>query len=227
MSNYRRALQLSIVFLFTGSMAACGGGGGGGGGSPNPGVTGDSGNGTDQSGPSVTITNPDAPEIDTTDLSMDLKGTSQSPNGIASVSWESDSGEAGSASGTESWSISRIPLKLGSNTITVTATDTAGQTHGDKIVINRESDGTGSVTLSWVAPTERTDGTPLQNLGGYKISYGRMSKVYDYTISIDNPGLTTYVVEGLKPGSWYFALVAYDTEGLESDFSNEARLRVQ
>lgn len=226
MMSYPRALQLSIVLFFAGSIAACSGGGGGG--SPGLDVTGDGngdsgGDGANQGGLTVTITSPDAPEIETTDDSMDLGGTAEGPNGITSVTWESDHGEKGSASGTESWTVADVPLELGANTITVTATDASGRTRSDSIVIKRESKGTASVTLSWVAPTERTDGTPLENLAGYKISYGRMSKVYDYTITIDNPGLTTYVVEELRPGNWYFAIVAYDTEGLESEPSNEAK----
>ncbi len=219
MMNYPRALQLSIVLFFAGSIAGCSGGGGGG--SAHQDVTGD-GNGADQTF-SVTITEPGAPEIETTDDSMDLGGTAESRDGVTSVSWVSDRGEQGSASGTESWTIDDVPLEVGSNTITVTATDASGRTQSDSVVIRRESKGTASVTLSWVPPTERTDGTPLENLAGYKISYGRMSKVYDYTITVDNPGLASYVVEELRPGNWYFAVAAYDTDGLESELSNEAK----
>jgi hypothetical protein len=228
MMNYPRALQFSIVFLFTASTVACSGGSGG---SAYQDVSGEGNGGSgdggaNQTGVTVTITNPGAPEIDTTDHSMDLKGSAQSQSGITAVSWETNRGSEGSANGTESWTISDIPLELGANKITVTATDASGRSQSDTIIINRESGGTGSVTLSWLPPTERTDGTPLDNLAGYKISFGRMSKVYDYTVTIDNPGLATYVVENLKPGSWYFAITAYDTEGLESEFSNEARLGV-
>ena len=40
-------------------------------------------------------------------------------------------------------------------------------------------------------------------------------------IAISNPGVSSYVVENLVPGDWYFALVALDAEGLESEYSNE------
>ena len=80
---------------------------------------------------------------------------------------------------------------------------------------------TGSTTLSWTAPTERTDGSPLTNLAGYKIYFGRMSGICDYQININNPGILTYFVEYLESGDWYFALTVYDSEGLESDRSNE------
>ena len=84
---------------------------------------------------------------------------------------------------------------------------------------------TGSATLSWAAPTTRTDSSPLTNLAGYKIYYRRMSGICEYQIDINNPGIVTYVVENLVSGDWYFTMTAYDFEGLESDRSNEV-LRV-
>lgn len=175
----------------------------------------------------VTITNPNAGAIDTTDDHMTVAGTAISEVGVSSVSWQSDQGEKGTASGTDNWQIESIPLAMGANTITVTATSAAGESSSDKIVINRESVGTGAVTLSWVAPTERTDGTPLTNLAGYKIAYGRMSGIYDYEIDVPNPGIVTYVVENLVPGDWYFTLTAYDASDLESAPSNEVARSVQ
>ncbi len=158
---------------------------------------------------------------------MTLAGIASSDIGVSSVSWKNDNGENGSASGTDNWETESIALKLGANTITVTATNPAGESRTDQIVINRESGGTGSVTLSWTAPSQRTDQTALTNLAGYRISYGRMSGIYDYEIDLSNPGIATYVVEGLVPGDWYFVLSAYDSSGLESAPSNEAVFKVR
>lgn len=177
-------------------------------------------------GLSVSITSPDATNIDTTDEDIDLAGVVASDAPIASVSWTNDTGGEGTASGTDNWQANDIPLALGNNKITITALDDAGNSSTDTIDINRESTSPGSVTLSWVAPTERADGTPLTELAGYRIHYGRMSETYDYEIDVSNPGLLTYVVENLVPGDWYFAVSAYDSEGLESDYSNEAHKKV-
>jgi len=81
---------------------------------------------------------------------------------------------------------------------------------------------TGSVTLSWVAPTVRTDGTPLTNLAGFRVYYGTASGVYPNAISVPNPGLSTYVVSNLPSGTYYFVATAYDASGAESAYSGMA-----
>jgi hypothetical protein len=78
----------------------------------------------------------------------------------------------------------------------------------------------GSATLSWNAPTTRTDGSPLTNLAGYRLRYGNSSGNYPNTITISNPGLTSYVVNNLASGTWFFVLAAYDSGGLESSNTN-------
>jgi hypothetical protein len=176
----------------------------------------------------ITVTSPaSGDDMETPDASVILEGTVESDNGIVSVSWVNDRGGQGQASGSASWKTGGIALQPGNNSVTITAEDSAGVTASHTVVINRESGGTGSVTLSWTAPTAREDGSALTNLAGYRIQYGRMSEIYDYDITIDNPGTLTYVVEGLKPGAWYFVASAYDSSGLASNFSNEVKMVVK
>ena len=78
----------------------------------------------------------------------------------------------------------------------------------------------GSATLSWQAPTTRTDGTPLTNLAGYHIRYGTASGSYPNVITIANGGVTSAVVENLPPATYYFVATAYDTTGAESSYSS-------
>ena len=160
--------------------------------------------------------------MDTTDETVTLSGTARSDMGIHRISWNNDRGPEGIADGTDAWRAEGIALLLGENKITVTAEDTAGDTESRSITVNRESGEKGSVTVTWTPPTTRADGSPLTNLAGYKIFYGRMSGVYDYEIDVEGAGISTYVVEDLVSGEWYFALAAYDSDGLESDRSNEA-----
>jgi Putative Ig domain len=78
-----------------------------------------------------------------------------------------------------------------------------------------------AVTLSWQAPTENADGTPLVDLKGYKVHYGAKSKSYSSTVQVSNPGLTTYVVQNLAAGQYYFAVTSYNSAGVESSLSPE------
>jgi hypothetical protein len=81
---------------------------------------------------------------------------------------------------------------------------------------------TGSATVSWTAPTTNTDGSALTNLASYRIRYGRVSTSLDQLASVSNPGLTSYTVENLSQGTWYFGVVAVNAAGSESDVSNVA-----
>jgi hypothetical protein len=191
--------------------------------------SGSGGSGADpfRQGPEITITTPAVGgTLETPDETVTLAGTAESSASVVSVSWTNDRGGEGEASGGESWKTEAIALEIGENTITITATDSAGGTASRAVVIVREGDGTGSVTLSWTAPTTREDGTPLTDLSGYYIRYGRMSETYDLEIKIENPGVVTYVVEPLSPGTWYFVIMAYDSNGLESNPSNEIELTI-
>jgi hypothetical protein len=75
---------------------------------------------------------------------------------------------------------------------------------------------TGSVTLNWMAPSENTDGTPLTDLAGYYLYYGRSANAMTETVRISNSGVLTYVLSNLSPGTWYFAVTAYTTADVQS-----------
>jgi hypothetical protein len=79
-----------------------------------------------------------------------------------------------------------------------------------------------SATLRWIAPTTNTDGTPLRNLAGYEIHYGNRSLEYDRVLRVPGANVTSAVIENLGPATWYFAVLAYTSDGIESDFSAEA-----
>ena len=78
-----------------------------------------------------------------------------------------------------------------------------------------------TVTLSWQPPTENTNGTSISNLSGYRIYYGESPGNYTTSIQVANPGLTTYVVENLPPGQYYFSMTSYTSSGAESGFTAE------
>jgi len=71
---------------------------------------------------------------------------------------------------------------------------------------------TGVAKLSW-DPT-------LPGAAGFKVYYGTSPRSYSTTINVGMvPG---YALSGLAPGTYYFAVTAYDAAGNESVYSNEA-----
>ena len=74
---------------------------------------------------------------------------------------------------------------------------------------------TSNITLAWDANTE-------PDIAGYKIYAGRTTGVYDAAGSPKDVGNVTSGFFTINSnGFWFFSLTAYDTEGLESGFSNE------
>lgn len=88
------------------------------------------------------------------------------------------------------------------------------------VVVNAISNG--RVTLSWMPPTENTDGSALTDLSGYKIYYGTSAAALTNSITVNTSGVSTYIVENLSPATWYFAITAVTASGEESSFSNVA-----
>ena len=82
--------------------------------------------------------------------------------------------------------------------------------------------GNGVAVVSWTRPTTNADGTPLNDLSGFKIYYGENPNQYSRVIDIPDASLTSFAVEGLPPGIYYFVTTAYDIDGAESDYSNVA-----
>jgi hypothetical protein len=86
---------------------------------------------------------------------------------------------------------------------------------------------TGSATVTWQPPTANTNGTSITNLAGYVIEYGKSASTMSTTVKVANPGLTSYVVENLAAGTYYFGVTAYNSAGQTSSVSNVASKTVK
>jgi hypothetical protein len=77
--------------------------------------------------PSLSITDPTTnPTLTLTTPFVSLAGTAADDIAVTAVTWASDRGASGTATGTTNWTIDNIPLQPGANKITVTAADAAG-----------------------------------------------------------------------------------------------------
>ena len=126
-------------------------------------------------------------------------------------SWATFSTATGQLSGTPSAS------QVGSYAnITISVSDGRATTALRSFSINVVDVSTGSASLSWTPPTENTDGTALTNLAGYRVVYGTSPSALNQTVQVANVGLTNYTIDNLSPGTYYFSVRAYASNGTES-----------
>lgn len=109
------------------------------------------------------------------------------------------------------------------NTSTSTTTGTANTTNTGTTTSTN-----GSFSLTWTAPTSRSDGTPLSlsAIDGYRIYYGTRSGSYTANRNITDGTARSASVTGLASGTYYLVMTTYDTGGLESGYSPEVVKRV-
>jgi hypothetical protein len=80
----------------------------------------------------------------------------------------------------------------------------------------------GAITLSWAPPTQNSDGSVLTDLAGYNIYFGSSQGNYPNRVGIDNPSISTYIIENLLPDTYYVVATSLNSQGVESAYSNVA-----
>ena len=106
--------------------------------------------------------------------------------------------------------------------VVISATDGSATSALPSFSIEVTQVGLGSMSLSWTAPTENSDGTQLMDLAGYNLYYGKSENNYSHRIRIDNPSIDTYLIENLLPDTYYIVATSFNAVGVESAFSNMA-----
>lgn len=79
---------------------------------------------------------------------------------------------------------------------------------------------TGAISLQWLPPSENTDGSALLDLAGINIYFGQQEGLYPNKIELNGAGVTSYVLNNLTAGDYYFVSTAVNSQGVESPFSN-------
>jgi Matrixin len=91
---------------------------------------------TDTTAPSLTIASPSSTSVSTSSATIVFSGTASDNVGVTTVTWVTNTGGSGTASGTTRWS-APIPLLVGSNTVTIRASDAAGNVGWRSVVVAR------------------------------------------------------------------------------------------
>jgi hypothetical protein len=146
----------------------------------------------------------DVPSVSDTAETNVAANTTQSATPVSSTAPTSSSTTVTSIATPAS---ATVPTTVASNNNTSTNSSTP---------TNPTSSSTGTATLDWMPPTENSDGSVLTNLAGYTVYYGTSPSNLTQSVKITNPGLSAYTMTTLPSGTWYFAVTAYSSTGIES-----------
>ncbi|MEJ2621776.1 MAG: fibronectin type III domain-containing protein [Candidatus Thiodiazotropha sp.] len=168
----------------------------------------------------ITVEALPAPTID-----LSATPTSVPKNGSVTLNWNATNADSCSASG--DWSGSKDTS--GTETISSLVDDSrfilncrnANDSASASVDVTVVASSTGTALLSWTPPTENTDGSALTDLAGYRIYYGTSPGNYSHVVTIDSPGITSYQIDNLTPGDWYFVITSFNSSNVESTRSNE------
>ena len=163
-------------------------------------------------------------------VSLTSTASTVTDNDSTTLNWTASNADSCTASGgwfgskETSGTESTVPLTQ-DTTFTLDCTGPGGS--ASQSIIVKVLSPSGVATLSWTPPTTKQDGSSLTNLAGYKVYYGISPDgtppvSYSSTIVITNPGISSYMIENLLPGTYYFVVTAFDSSGLESSNSNVA-----
>ncbi len=113
---------------------------------------------------------------------LTVKGTATDNVGVTRVAWSNDRGGSGTASGTGSWTAGSIALSQGTNTLTFTAEDAAGNRGSKTLTVTYSAPDTSVPTVSLSTPTSggsyatgtatlTVTGTATDNVGVTRVAW--------------------------------------------------------
>jgi hypothetical protein len=106
--------------------------------------------------------------------------------------------------------------------VSVTVADATHHTASQPFDITVVGAANGMARLRWEKPPTKLDGSPLDDLAGYRIAYGHDAADLDESVYLDDPEQRTYDFATLGNGVWYFEVIAVSASGLEGPPSTSA-----
>ena len=76
-------------------------------------------------------------------------------------------------------------------------------------------------------PTQNVGGTALTDISGYRVIYGTSPTSLTKSAQVPGAATTSYVVDGLSAGIYYFAVITLNSAGSASSASNIASKTIQ
>jgi len=167
--------------------------------------------------PAVAITNPTGESTFATSATpLPIGGTASDNVGVNEVTWTTDRGGSGTATGTTTWS-ARVALQVGSNVMMVTAPDAAGNTGSQTLTVAYAPPPPPAITITAPtrSPTYAATASPLA-VGGTASGVGvtRVTWTSDRGASGAATGTTTWSASvPLKSGPNLITVTVSDAAG--------------
>ncbi len=185
------------------ALSGCGGGGGG-----------------DTSSSSITQPTPPPTPGATPNVQLSASPPGVAPGDSTTLNWSSTNADTCTASGV--WSGGKA-LSGSENTGAINQDQTYQLTctgSGSASAMAMTTVTVRTASLTWDAPTQNVDGSPLTDPAGYRVYWGNAPRTYGVPAAVSDPSVTSHVI-ALSPDVYYFAVTALDVDGNESAFSNE------
>lgn len=129
------------------------------------------------------------------------------------LSWNAPGASGCTASGHPSWT----GTKAASGTLALPSITMSGSY---TLTLSCTTPGNAATTVTWIPPTQNTDGSALTNLAGYRVVYGRTAAALDQVRQVAVPAATNVALGNLASGQWFFGVIAYNANGVDADLSN-------
>ena len=208
-------MRIACVLIVCGLIAACGSGGGGSDAQPiivpppaansPPTISGSPATAITQDQPYSFTPTVNDPDGDTLTFSITSRPT-----------WANCDEDSGSLTGTPG------ATHVGSTPdVTISVSDGTASASLPPFDLEVQPIQLGTATVSWDIPTTNADGSTLIDLDGFNVHYGRASRTYTRLETVNDKSLDSILIEDLEPGTWFFAVTAFDLTGNESIPSTE------
>ena len=149
---------------------------------------------TDTTSPTISISSPTTNTTYSTSAStIDVSGAASDNIGISSITCTNNGSSCSAVSGTTSWSISSIPLTIGTNTIIVTARDSSNNSSTDTLTVTRT---TTTTSNQWQQVAKRTQAQKTAGLAGGE----GMQMIFSITYAPSDPSIVYFVTD--TQGVW-------------------------
>lgn len=181
----------------------------------------------DSTSPTVAIASPtSSSSYSTATSTITLSGTASDNVGVTTVTWaNAANGTSGTATGTTAWSKSGISLAAGTNTLTVRASDSAGNTASDTLTVTYTTPDTTKPVVAIKTPTAKVSystrsssvkltGTATDNVGATRVTWTNTANGTSGTAT----GTASWSISKitLRIGTNVIIITSYDAAGNSS-----------